>query len=91
MTFSLSNVNGGVELNRATGSGTIKTVNGNVHASFAARPADETSFHTVNGDLDVTFPNELAADLAFKTMNGDVYTDFDVESLSAAVDGRAQS
>jgi len=81
-TFTLSNVNGGVELNRATGSGTIKTVNGNVRASFARRPADETSFHTVNGDLDVTFPNELAAELAFKTMNGDVYTDFDVVSVA---------
>jgi DUF4097 and DUF4098 domain-containing protein YvlB len=80
--FKLTNVNGAVRLTGAGGNGEIRTVNGNVSASFARVPTEPSSFHTVNGDLDVTFPNALAADLAFKTMNGDVYTDFDVVSLT---------
>lgn len=80
--FTLRNVNGGVRLVRAGGSGTIKTVNGNVEAVFARAPSEATSFHTVNGELDVTFPANLSAELAFHTMQGDVFTDFDVESLS---------
>jgi hypothetical protein len=80
--FRLSNVNGAVRVTNATGNGAIKTVNGDVNASFARVPAEASSFHTVNGDLDVTFPNALAADLEFKTMHGDVYTDFDVVSLA---------
>jgi DUF4097 and DUF4098 domain-containing protein YvlB len=81
--FTFANVNGGIQLTGLTGSGEIRTVNGNVQASFARAPAETTSFHTINGDLDVTFPNELSADLEFKTMNGDVFTDFDVEEINA--------
>ena len=80
--FALKNVNGGVRLVRAGGSGTINTVNGNVEAMFARAPSKATSFHTVNGELDVTFPGNLSAELAFHSMQGDVFTDFDVESLS---------
>lgn len=80
--FRLSNVNGGVRLTSATGSGEVKTVNGDVAASFARAPAEPTSFHTVNGDLDVTFPNDLSAELDFKTMHGDVFTDFDIEAVT---------
>jgi DUF4097 and DUF4098 domain-containing protein YvlB len=60
----------------------VKTVNGDVEASFARAPDEPTTFRTVNGDLDVTFPEELSADLQFKTMHGDVFTDFEVESLT---------
>ena len=80
--FTATNVNGEIWLTGLTGSGEIKTVNGNVQASFARAPADATSFHTVNGNLDVTFPSELSADLEFRTMNGDVFTDFGVETLT---------
>ena len=79
--FTLSNVNGEVHLTGATGSGEVKTVNGNVEASFARAPREATRFHTVNGELDVTFPNDLSADLEFKTLHGDVFTDFDVQSM----------
>ena len=82
--FRLANVNGRVRLVDATGSGEIRTVNGDVEASFARAPAEASSFHTVNGDLDVTFPNDLSADLKFKTMHGDVFTDFDVVSVAQA-------
>jgi hypothetical protein len=80
--FKLANVNGAVRLVGATGSGEVRTVNGDVNASFARAPAEGTSFHTVNGDLDVTFPNDLSANLEFKTMHGDVFTDFDVVSVA---------
>jgi hypothetical protein len=80
--FELHNVNGGVRLVRAGGSGSVNTVNGDVEASFARAPSQATSFHTVNGELDVTFPETMSAELAFHTMHGDVYTDFDVTSLS---------
>jgi DUF4097 and DUF4098 domain-containing protein YvlB len=79
--FTLANVNGGVQLTGATGSGEIKTVNGDVEAQFARAPAAASRFHTVNGELDVTFPNDLSADLEVKTMHGDVFTDFEVQAL----------
>jgi len=81
-TFELKNVNGAVRLVRAGGSGSVRTVNGDVDASFARAPSEPLSFQTVNGELDVTFPANLSAELAFHTMQGDVFTDFDVESLS---------
>jgi hypothetical protein len=80
--FAVANVNGAIRLTGLTGSGEIRTVNGNIEASFASPPNDTTEFHTINGDLDVTFPNELSANLEFKTMNGDVFTDFEVETLT---------
>jgi hypothetical protein len=79
--FTLRNVNGAVQLIDARGSGSITTVNGDVHAEFAQAPAEPTAFRTVNGSVDVTFPERLAAELTFQTMNGDVFTDFAVESL----------
>jgi hypothetical protein len=79
--FALRNVNGAVHLVDARGSGSITTVNGDVHAAFAQAPAEPTAFKTVNGELDVTFPERLGAELTFTTMNGDVFTDFEVESL----------
>ena len=80
--FKLNNVNGAVRLERAGGSGSVQTVNGDVNVTFARAPAEATSFHTVNGELDVTFPANLSAELAFHTMQGDVFTVFDVENLS---------
>jgi hypothetical protein len=82
--FKFANVNGEIRVTGLTGSGEVKTVNGDVEASFARTPSDTTSFHTVNGDLDVTFPDELSADLEFKTLHGEVFTDFEIEPLSQA-------
>jgi hypothetical protein len=86
--FELRNVNGGVRVVRAGGSGSVHTVNGDVAVSFARAPAAATSFKTVNGELDVTFPASLSAELAFHTLHGDVFTDFDVESSSAPPETR---
>ena len=56
--FTVANVNGGVRLTGLVGSGSIKTVNGDIEATFERAPAEATSFRTVNGKLDVTFPDE---------------------------------
>jgi hypothetical protein len=82
--FKFANVNGEIRVTGLTGSGEVRTVNGDVEATFARAPADATTFRTVNGDLDVTFPDELSADLEFKTMHGDVFTDFEIEPLTQA-------
>lgn len=80
--FTVRNVNGGVRLGAAGGSGSVTTVNGKIEAAFATAPGEPTSFKTVNGEIDVTLPTTLSADLAFRTMNGDVFTDFAVEELN---------
>jgi DUF4097 and DUF4098 domain-containing protein YvlB len=82
--FTLSNVNGAIEVLDAGGSGRIKTVNGGIKASFHRNPAAPVSFKTVNGGVEAQFPKNLAADLSIKTFNGDVYTDFDVAGRAVA-------
>ena len=79
--FTLSNVNGSVEMVHVRGTGSGHTVNGDVEASFVAQPGGPVDFKTVNGRVDVTFPGSLAADLHLTTMNGNLYTDFDTTPL----------
>jgi hypothetical protein len=74
--FEAANVNGAVTLERMSGAGNARTVNGTVHAAFSRNPGDGCSFSTINGQIDVTLRSELGADLRFKTINGEVYTDF---------------
>ena len=85
-----SNVNGRLTLQNVRGSGTARTVNGAIVASFAERPRTASEFKTLNGDVVVTFPADLAANLKMKTLNGVLFTDFDVQTLpqSAAVPER---
>ncbi|HTS51352.1 MAG TPA: hypothetical protein VMH05_25570 [Bryobacteraceae bacterium] len=82
--FDLSNVNGGIELADAGGSGSAHTVNGKISASFAQNPAANTSFKSVNGSIEASFPPNLAADISVKTLNGGAYTDFDMTALAQA-------
>lgn len=79
--FDLSNVNGGVRVTGASGSGRAHTVNGRVAVEFASSPQAESYFGSINGDLEVTLPRDLSADLRVTTFNGQVYTDFDVTGL----------
>jgi len=79
--FRVSNVNGGVELNRIAGSGDATTVNGPVRVDFVENPTEDSRFHTINGKLDMSFQPDLSADLEFKTFNGDVWSDFEVEPM----------
>jgi hypothetical protein len=81
--FTLSNVNGNLNMVRVRGTGSAHTVNGDVEATFAAQPGGPADFKTVNGRVDVTLPASLAADLRLKTLNGQLYTDFETTPLAA--------
>ena len=79
--FELDNVNGRITMQNVRGSGSARTVNAAIVASFTEQPRAASEFRTTNGNVAVTFPADLAADLRMKTFNGGLFTDFDVESL----------
>ncbi|HUR32643.1 MAG TPA: hypothetical protein VM032_02540 [Vicinamibacterales bacterium] len=79
--YTLSNVNGDLQMVQVRGAGRASTVNGDLEASFAAPPEAAAEFKTVNGRVDVTLPASLSADLRLKTMNGGLYTDFETTPL----------
>lgn len=74
--FEVRNVNGGLRLDGLAGSGSAKTVNGDLRATFAVAPAGACSFETVNGEVDLAFPAALAADVEVSTLNGEAWSDF---------------
>ncbi|HTY01323.1 MAG TPA: hypothetical protein VMG09_14965 [Bacteroidota bacterium] len=80
-TFEVRNVNGGIAMTRIAGSGSAKTVNGNVKVDFRENPASRCGFATINGSIDVTLDRNLSADFRFKTFNGEVYSDFEFTGL----------
>jgi len=80
-SFELDNVNGRITMEDVHGSGSARTINGAIVASFSERPRAATGFKTTNGNVIVAFPADLAADLKMKTFNGGLFTDFDVEPL----------
>jgi hypothetical protein len=89
--FNIHGLNGGIEMDAVSGSGTVHTLNGPVKASFTRNPTKETTFHSLNGSIEVHFQPGLNADLKCSTLNGGVYTDFDVTvggNLSQAVNHR---
>ncbi len=79
--FDVSNVNGGIALQEASGSGKLHTVNGRISAVFAKNPAAGCSFRTVNGNIDASFQPNLSADVRVKTFHGGAYTDFQTVPL----------
>jgi hypothetical protein len=82
--YTISNVNGPIEMKDVEGSGSVHTVNGGVKVLYAKNPTGPTSFKTVNGSLDISFRPGLNADVKMKTLNGGLYTDFDVAALPVA-------
>lgn len=82
--YTISNVNGPIEMKDVEGSGSVHTVNGTVKVLYAKNPAGATSFKTINGSLDISFRPGLNADVKMNTMNGGLYTDFDVSALPVA-------
>ena len=80
-SFLVRNVNGDVEMDNIAGSGTARTVNGPVKASFRQNPRENSDFGTINGDVDLRFAQGLTADFRFKTFNGNIYSDFPVTAL----------
>jgi hypothetical protein len=83
--FDLDNVNGPIAMVDVRGSGSARTVNGNIAARFTEQPSGESEFKTTNGNLVVGFPADLAADLRMKTFHGGLFTDFDVQALPQPV------
>jgi hypothetical protein len=83
--FELDNVNGRITMSNVRGSGSARTVNGAITASFAEPPRDASEFKTTNGNVAITLPSDLSADLRMKTFNGGLFTDFDLQSLPQPV------
>jgi len=79
--YSVHNVNGPIEMTNVAGSGTAKTVNGELKVFFRGNPQTNSSFASLNGDVDLYFVPKFSADLRFKTFNGEVYSDFQMSSL----------
>jgi DUF4097 and DUF4098 domain-containing protein YvlB len=80
-TFLVRNVNGDIEMDDVSGSGTARTVNGPVKASFRQNPRENSDFKTINGEVELRFARDLSADFRFKTFNGGIYSDFPVTAL----------
>lgn len=81
--FEFSNVNGGITLKHATGSGRAHTVNGAVTLAFDAHPTGPVSIKTVNGPVRLLTPANLNASVRLKTLHGKVHSDFPM-TLGAA-------
>ncbi len=82
--YTVNNINGGIEITGAAGSGKVYALNGRVRVSFRENPRAASSFGSLNGEVRVAFQPDLSADLRFKTFNGGVYTDFPVSYLPLA-------
>jgi len=85
--FDVHGLNGGIEMEDVSGSGSVNTLNGPVKVWFRRNPAHDTEFHTLNGNMEIHFQPGLDADLSFHTLNGGVYTDFDVTALPVKTSG----
>jgi hypothetical protein len=81
--YDIHGLNGKINVDDVSGSGTIQTLNGSVVVTYTRNPQRETHFKTLNGSIDVHFQPPLDADLHFKKFNGEIYTDFDVTLLPA--------
>jgi hypothetical protein len=85
--YEINGLNGGIEMEDISGSGSVHTLNGKVKVSYTKNPPKATSFHTLNGSIDVYFQPGLNADLSFERLNGEIYTDFDVTTRPTTVSG----
>jgi hypothetical protein len=85
--YEINGLNGGIEMEDVSGSGSIHTLNGKVKATYSKNPPKATSFKTLNGSLDIFFQPGLNADLSFKRLNGEIYSDFEVASRPIQVAG----
>lgn len=83
-SLTVHNVNGGIRLDRVSGTGgEIATVNGPIHGSFLRGPSEALSFRSVNGRIEVSFPPRLAADLTLESTWGEMWSEFDLTPLPA--------
>ena len=74
--FEVRNVNGGIRVEDVAGSGSARTVNGEVLVSFRRNPQRDCEIASVNGDVTAELQPGLAADVRYYTMNGEGWSDF---------------
>jgi hypothetical protein len=79
--YDIHGLNGGIEMDDVSGSGSVSTLNGKVSVTYTRNPQKPTRFRTLNGTIDVYFPKTLDADLHIKKLNGQIYTDFELTLL----------
>ena len=79
--FKIRHADGKIIMQDIAGSGTAKTVAGDVEVHFAQNPEAACSFETVAGDIRASFPENLSANLLLKTRFGEAYSDFPVTLL----------
>jgi hypothetical protein len=88
--FEIRNVNGAIEMKNVAGSGTARTVNGGVKASFRQSPQGACEFKTVNGGVEVTVPANYSAEVSAKNLNGSILTDFEATALPIRMEDAPQ-
>jgi Putative adhesin len=86
--FTLSDVNGEIEIKLLNGSATLtnisgpvvaNTTNGHLKIRFAKVDQSKPSaISSINGDVDITLPTNTKANFKLKSINGEIYTDFDL-------------
>jgi DUF4097 and DUF4098 domain-containing protein YvlB len=81
--FEIHGTNGPIVMAAVSGSGTARTVNGPLTATFLENPKAPSDFQTVNGKIDATFMPNLSANINVKTVNGGAFTDFEGTSLAS--------
>jgi hypothetical protein len=82
--YSIYDGSGRIEMLGVAGSGTARTMCGDVKASFRENPAANSFFASMNGTIDLYFPQNLSADFRFRTSQGGFYSDFPVVELPKA-------
>ncbi len=85
--FKVNTLNGKIDMQEIAGAGSVRSLNGAVKVAFTRNPTAESSFHTLNGPIDIYFQPSLDADISFKTLHGGVYSDFDVTTMPAVIQG----
>jgi len=79
--YDIRGLNGGIEMDEVSGSGSVHTLNGKVKVTYTRNPTKSTDFKTLNGTVDVYFHNTPDADMHFRKLNGGIYTDFELTML----------
>ena len=71
----VSSVHTGVVLSNATGAINIKTVHGDVDATFSSEPKSPISIESVHAHVDVTLPADTKANIKLSTHMGEILVD----------------
>ena len=82
--YKIQHVNGKILMKELKGSGTAKTINGDLICYFKQNPQDSCTFGSLNGDVKLYFQEPLSAEFAMKTFNGDAFSDFPLTYVSSA-------